>query len=496
MKKFLFATFMGALVALAGCQQNDELTGVENTLGKKVSVTANIKANAQSRVALDYVTGEDGGSTIKVEWKESGESFLMNNLTDRTLPPATFTQTSGNQFEGTLPNEPCSYIAVYGDEANLVNQDGTLNEDYVWMTTDLITDLTQPIEFEHMTTILKPNFIIDGETVNESITKIVMDGVLFPTITGTITIEPSEIADIFIFLSAYSAYNNEIEEGTTFNFIVTADGKDYVAELSISQSMNAGKFYTADIHLEEIPYVTFTADAAQTFTYTGDDLQYSTDGTTFVDLEADEVIPFSEDGKLYLRGENNLNGTVYNDGILLTKYRISFGNDDVPVACTGDIRTLIDYATYKTVDTSEAQFKGLFRDCVELTSAPALPAETLAPGCYENMFIRCTSLEKAPELPATDLAEKCYFQMFAFCENLTEAPALPAETLAQKCYQEMFSGCTKLSKITMLATNISATDCLKDWVKSVAATGTFTKASSMTSLTEGVNGIPAGWTIK
>ncbi len=46
MKKFLFATFMGALVALAGCQQDDELTGVENTLGKKVSVTANIKANA------------------------------------------------------------------------------------------------------------------------------------------------------------------------------------------------------------------------------------------------------------------------------------------------------------------------------------------------------------------------------------------------------------------------------------------------------------------
>ena len=468
MKKFLFATLMGTLVALTGCQQNDELTGVENTLGKKVSVTANIKANAQSRVAMEYVT-EGDVPFIKVDWKESGESFLMNNLTDPTLTPTTFTQTSGNQFEGTLLSESGSYIAVYGDDANLANQDGTLKEDYVWMNTDLITDLTQPIEFKHMTTILKPNFIIDGDPVNESITKIVMDGVLFLTGTGTITIKPSEIADIFIFLSAYSAYNNEIEEGTTFNFIVTADGKDYVATLSISKSMKAGEFYTADIHLEEIPYVTFTADAAQTFTYTGDDLQYSTDGTTFQDLLKDTPIDFGDGRKLYLRGENNLNGTVYYNGNLQTKYKISFGNDDVPVVCTGDIRTLIDYKTFKRVDTSEAQFIALFSDCVELTSAPALPATDLAESCYENMFARCTSLTVAPELPAADLADKCY--------------------------KGMFVDCTKLSNITMLATNISATDCLKDWVDGVAATGTFTKASSMTTLPSGKDGIPTGWTV-
>ena len=47
----------------------------------------------------------------------------------------------------------------------------------------------------------------------------------------------------------------------------------------------------------------------------------------------------------------------------------------------------------------------------------------------------------------------------------------------------------------MLATNISATDCLKDWVKGVPATGTFTKAASMTTLPTGDSGIPAGWTV-
>ena len=161
MKKILFATFMGALVALAGCQQNDELTGVENTLGKKVSVTANIKANAQSRVALEY-NDEGDLPIIKVAWNESSEKFLMYDATDKTVTPTTFEQTSENQFEGTLPSESGSYYAVYGDDANLDNQDGTLNGDYVWMKSNVITDLTQSIEFEHQTTILMPNFFIEN----------------------------------------------------------------------------------------------------------------------------------------------------------------------------------------------------------------------------------------------------------------------------------------------------------------------------------------------
>ena len=47
----------------------------------------------------------------------------------------------------------------------------------------------------------------------------------------------------------------------------------------------------------------------------------------------------------------------------------------------------------------------------------------------------------------------------------------------------------------MLATDINAYDCLSNWVYGVAATGTFTKAAEMTSLPEGNNGIPEGWSI-
>ncbi len=59
----------------------------------------------------------------------------------------------------------------------------------------------------------------------------------------------------------------------------------------------------------------------------------------------------------------------------------------------------------------------------------------------------------------------------------------------------MFLGCTNLNSVTCLATNISASSCTTDWLSGVAATGTFTKAASMTSWSSGASGIPSGWTV-
>ena len=80
------------------------------------------------------------------------------------------------------------------------------------------------------------------------------------------------------------------------------------------------------------------------------------------------------------------------------------------------------------------------------------------------MFFDCTALTTAPELPATTLADYCYSEMFFDCTALTTAPELPAETLAFGCYMDMFSGCTALSSVTMLATNVSAEMCLENWL--------------------------------
>lgn len=173
-------------------------------------------------------------------------------------------------------------------------------------------------------------------------------------------------------------------------------------------------------------------------------------------------------------------------------------------------------------------YAGMFYHCTSLTTAPELPATTLGVNCYESMFDGCTSLTTAPELPATTLAMDCYQhmfngctsltvapptlpaltvpsgssssygcyqRMFSGCTSLTSSPIISATTIGEKGMSEMFRGCTNLSNITCLATDISATNCTENWVTNVAASGTFTKAASMSSWTTGANGIPANWTV-
>ena len=142
-------------------------------------------------------------------------------------------------------------------------------------------------------------------------------------------------------------------------------------------------------------------------------------------------------------------------------------------------------------------YQSMFSGCTSLTTAPELPATTLtyASSCYSSMFSGCTSLNTVPELPATTLALSCYSSMFSGCTSLTVAPELPAATLAGYCYKEMFSGCISLNSVKCLATNISASYCTDNWLYGVSSSGTFTKASSMTSWTTGASGIPDNWTV-
>lgn len=261
---------------------------------------------------------------------------------------------------------------------------------------------------------------------------------------------------------------------------------------------NAGG--SAEIINSEIGQVlTFSADSEQTLTvnvygnYTlHDSLQYSVGGGEWKKLQAKTPISFGgAAGDLRMRGKS-LEGMA--KGSAEYAY-IVFGDDDVKVSCSGDIRTLVDYEHPTTVDTSNARFSYLFFNCSVLTKAPALPAENLAEFCYEGMFSGCTSLTSAPALPAERLVPYCYAYMFSGCRSLTSAPALDAKTLAEGCYSEMFYGCTELSSVTMLATDISAEDCLYGWLKNVSETGTFTRAAKMDETTLRTY-IPADWGVQ
>lgn len=306
-------------------------------------------------------------------------------------------------------------------------------------------------------------------------------------------------------------------EGETIEF--EADGKNLVA---------AGGYL---LKKKEIPYLTFTADAEQTLTMVLEDwsnvglqfnFEYSVNGAEWSQLTLDEAIAFGGTaGDLRLRAKSEF-GTAYKDDYYRIEcfHQISFGND-TPVECTGDIRTLVDWENYATASTEMARFcylfygckslttapelpattlaaycyEGMFYNCDALTIAPELPADTLAEHCYECMFYNCVSLTTAPELPATKLTKYCYNGMFINCHALTTAPVLPATTLAEACYYDMFNNCSNLSSITMLATDVSVTDCLTNWVYRVPASGTFYKNSAATWTRTGTSGIPTGWTV-
>ena len=296
----------------------------------------------------------------------------------------------------------------------------------------------------------------------------------------------------------------EAGKSYTYNLIV-GKNKVTIGDVTVAEwgtdKIDGGK-------AEFTPYVTFTADAAQTFkmttsgNYAIDKLEYSLDGNEWTAVEKDKEVEFGgEKGSLFLRG-TNINGTASNFSEYST---ITFTDPNVKVACTGDIRTLQDWRNYNIVETNNARFCYLFNDCAVLTSAPELPAKKLAFYCYYGMFNGCTSLTATPELPATKLAYYCYSSMFIGCTSLTSAPELPATTLAEGCYSSMFADCTKLSTVTMLAPSDQIGSWTNDvvyWLENAGTDETVssrtlivTDEAAYTALKNNTDYLPANWQI-
>ena len=223
-------------------------------------------------------------------------------------------------------------------------------------------------------------------------------------------------------------------------------GKSYTYNLTVGKNkVTIGNVTVAEWGTDKIdggkaeftPYVTFTADAKQTFKITTKDysipnLEYSVNNGKWATVEEGTEVTFGgTNGDLRLRG-TNINGTAS----YWTKYStITFTDKTVKVACTGDIRTLLNWKSYSTVDTQNARFCNLFLDCAVLTSAPELKATTLANFCYSSMFQGCTSLTAAPELKATTLADFCYSSMFQDCTKLSTVTMLaPSNQISEKNY--------------------------------------------------------------
>ena len=254
----------------------------------------------------------------------------------------------------------------------------------------------------------------------------------------------------------------ELTAGKSYTYQLTV-GKDKVSVSGITVKDWTGGTITDNGKTEECPtpYVTFTAKGEQKFKmtteggYTISGLQYSVNNGKWENVVVDKEVTFGgTNGDLRLRG-TNINGTASEWSTYST---ITF-TDDVNVACTGNILTLLDWRNYNIVETNKAKFCSLFKDCSVLTTAPELPATKLAEHCYASMFSGCTSLTSAPKLPAIELAKYCYLYMFYGCTRLTSASELPATTLANDCYDSMFYGCTSLTSAPKLPATTLADYC-------------------------------------
>ena len=495
-----------AILALTACSESEDLLAAYHSDSKAVHITAQVgkasadgftrsnplgtaeeqaKFNENDEISVkadgqDAVTYQFNGS----EWVPQGGKFLKwesNEMNFTAYYPAS--------FNGTI-NQPEKYTS----EADLAAAD-FMSFKGLRSNTDKSNQLTLKMKREMARVVVEIAGFNDQYTTNATVNSLSIcgvkaykhsDGKFYALIDPNYT--PSTTVP-FLSLEVADGESKTTEKYTTTPTTFVA-GKSYTYQLKVGKNKisvsgitvadwDTGKITDNGKAEQIIPYVTFTADAEQKFkmttsgNYTISGLQYSVNNGKWENVEKDIPVAFGgTNGDLRLRGTNT-KGTA---SAWYVFSNITFAKN-VNVACTGDIRTLLDWRNYSTVNTQNARFCYLFSDCTVLTSAPELPAKELADNCYLGMFYRCTSLTSAPklkatvlkrscyermffgctsltsalELPATKLAWKCYNGMFESCTSLESAPELKATTLADECYERMFNGCTKLSTVTMLA---------------------------------------------
>ncbi len=226
-------------------------------------------------------------------------------------------------------------------------------------------------------------------------------------------------------------------------------------------------------------------------------IEWSKDGRTWNrtvnDSSAHQIDVSVEQGdKVYWRGS----------GVRLSSSSASSGRQAVfsstgEFNVSGHILSLLKGSDYDNMTgVGNITFPRIFENCTKMVSAEELVLPTSISGlnyAFYYAFYNCKALVAAPQFPS-DVAAYCYFGMYRSCISLTQAPALPAQTLVQNCYSQLFYACSSLNYIKCLATDISAADCLTNWVDGVASVGRFVKTANA-AFPSGKSGIPTNWLI-
>lgn len=100
-------------------------------------------------------------------------------------------------------------------------------------------------------------------------------------------------------------------------------------------------------------------------------------------------------------------------------------------------------------------YSSMFSGCSSLLEAPALPAENVTFGYYENMFRNCVSLTQTPDLSHVKSFSTtgCYC-MFENCTGLKTASELNCESISNSGLREMYKGCTGLESSPKISSDL------------------------------------------
>ena len=450
---------MTMILALSSCSESEDLLSAFHSDPNAVRITAQVgkasangftRSNPLGATEADQKKFNDGDMiSVKAdgqdavtyqlnnnEWQPQGNKFLKWE-SDKM----NFTAYYPASFNGTI-NQPTEYNSLESlAAADFMSYRGLQSN------TNKSNQLTLVMNRMMARVIVEIAGFNDQYTKNTTVNSLSIcgvkaykhsDGKFYALIDPSST--PSTTAP-FLSLEVADGESKTTEKYTTTPTTFVA-GKSYTYKLTVGKNKisvsgitvadwdNTGIITEGSKAEQIIPYVTFTAEAEQKFRmitygdYTISGLQYSVKNGKWQDVVANTEITFGgTNGDLRLRGTNPY-GTANNTN----EYSNITFTENVNVACTGDIRTLLNWKYYDTVDTQNARFNMLFYNCGVLTSAPDLPATTLATNCYDCMFFYCTSLESAPVLPATTLSDWCYFQMFSYCKKLSTVTMLGLES--------------------------------------------------------------------
>ena len=481
-----------AILALSACSESEDLLSAFHSDPNAVRITAEVGKASANGFTRSYPLGD---AEAQKKFKEGDEISVKAGGQD-----AVTYQLNGTEWQ---PKESSKFLKWESDEMNFTAYypatfDGNLNK------------VTLPKEYDEATLAANDFMSYSGKqsntngnqltlTMERKMARVVVeidgfkdqyagakiDNINSLSICGVKAYKHSD-NKFYALIKPCAAQNTEtfisldVAEGESKTTTETLTGipaleagKSYTYKLTVGKDkVSVSGIYVADWtggtitggKTEECPtpYITFTAEGAQTFkmtttgTYEIKGLEYSVNNGDWATVKAGTEVPFGgTNGDLRLRGINP-NGTANGS----TRYStITFTDPTVDVACIGDIRTLQDWRNYNIVETQNARFCFLFLHCSVLTSAPELPATTLADYCYRDMFSGCTNLTSAPVLPATTLVNNCYQAMFCGCTSLESAPKLPATTLADNCYYDMFYDCTSLTAAPKLPVTTLASRC-------------------------------------